>query len=196
MRISRWRLNIVQRSPKAFAALCQKARLGSVPRPARICTLLAKARGYPPTLGFAYGSQIKDARNDRRHSRSAPRRAQPFRDGRGDLRAGSPGTPIRRCSSRSGPSPKRLPPPRRFRPRGAKASRCGAFPSPSKTISMSPACRRPRPVPPSPIGLSARPSSSSGSSGRAPSSSARPTSINSPPASSACARPMAFRATR
>ena len=43
---------------------------------------------------------------------------------------------------------------------------------------------------------SARPSSSRGSSGRRDRRSARPISTSSRPASSACARPMAFRATR
>ena len=103
---------------------------------------------------------------------------------------------IRRCSS---PSARKR---RLWRLRSAsrrqdpRASRSTASRSSSRTISMSPACRRRRPVRLSPIAPAVRRSSSSGSSAPAQSSSARPTSISSRPGSSACARPTAFRAMR
>ena len=68
--------------------------------------------------------------------------------------------------------------------------------SSSRTISMSPVCRRRLPVRPSPIAPIVRRSSSTGSSAPAQSSSARPTSISSRPGLWAYARPTAFRAMR
>ena len=73
-------------------------------------------------------------------------------DGRGDLRAHrrtrGPGAVHRAEASRRGSCDRRG----AAKSRAPRASRCGAFLSPSKTISMSPACRPPRRVPPSPIG--------------------------------------------
>ena len=60
-----------------------------------------------------------------------------------------------------------------------------------KDKSTSPACRQRPPVRPSPISRNVRRSSSRGSSAPERSSSERPTSISSRPASSACARPTA-----
>ncbi len=112
------------------------------------------------------------------------------------LTIASPPMKIGRCSS---PSARK---PRLWRLRSAsrrqdpRASRSTASRSSSRTISMSPACRRRRPVRLSPIAPAVRRSSSSGSSALAQSSSARPTSISSRPGSSAYARPTAFRAMR
>ena len=70
---------------------------------------------------------------------------------------------------------------RASRRRDRRESPSTASRSSSRTISMSPVCRRRRPVRPSPIAPSVRRSSSSGSSAPAQSSSARPTSISSRP---------------
>ena len=72
--------------------------------------------------------------------------------------------PIPRCSSRCGRRARLWPRRERLRRRVTKASRCSASRSRSRTISTSPACRRPPPAPPSPIRRRVRRSSSSGSS--------------------------------
>ena len=57
---------------------------------------------------------------------------------------------IPRCSSRCVRKPRRWRSPRPFRRPVPTPSRCSAFPSSSRTISTSPACRPPPPAPPSP----------------------------------------------
>src|SRR5262245_3090785 len=78
---------------------------------------------------------------------------------------------------------------------GVPLARFTACPSRSSTISTPRDCPPPPPAPPSPIRRRKMRPASRASSAPAPSSSARPTSISSPPDWWACARPTASRAT-
>ena len=81
-------------------------------------------------------------------------------------------------------------------PRATATCRSTASRSPSRTISTCAACRPRRPARPLPIAPPWTRPWWRACATPAPSSSARPISTSSPPASSACARPMACRAIR